>query len=95
MSHGDDFDRVISEQIYQAERKAWEDVAPSATPIARPCVGILCNGIHRVPKFLAKTTCYGVVAGCVPVICRFSLPPGGRMESDGGWSQFSAGTVAI
>ena len=49
VSHCDDFDFVIAQPIYQAERKSGEDVPSSAASMAGPCAWIAGNSFDRVP----------------------------------------------
>jgi hypothetical protein len=48
VSHGNDLDGLAADYVYQAERKAWEDITASAIPIAGPSVRVLGNSIDRV-----------------------------------------------
>jgi hypothetical protein len=49
VSDGDNFNFVTAEDVHQAERKSWKDVAPSATSMARPSAWILGDRNDRVP----------------------------------------------
>jgi hypothetical protein len=80
--NGHDFDFVTAYPVDKAERKEREHVPSSMSAMTRPRERVLSNGIDRVAQLFPKSVGRGEVSSSVPVIGRFRLLRGSRMEPD-------------